>query len=73
LIDSPPSSIETFPFICSDCGKGFRNKYKLNSHEKKHAVAGSGPGTPHSISANIYNNSDMRICEDKVCFIAIFL
>jgi len=45
LIDSRLLSKEGFPFICSDCGKGFRNKYKLNSHEKKHSVGGQGQGT----------------------------
>ena len=26
---------DSFPFMCTKCGKGFNNKYKLQSHEKK--------------------------------------
>ena len=26
---------ESFPFMCMNCGKGFNNKYKMHSHEKK--------------------------------------
>ena len=26
---------DSYPFICMNCGKGFNNKYKMHSHEKR--------------------------------------
>jgi len=38
-----------FPFICTNCGKGFNNKYKMHSHEKKHRDGILDPVKPKPI------------------------
>ena len=55
----PLLGVENFPFICSDCGKGFNNKYKLNSHEKKHEVCRPASGKqlkPEMYSVGLFQN-----------------
>ena len=55
---------ESYPFICMNCGKGFNNKYKMHSHEKKKLceVSNVKPvkvGKPvKTVNVNIYNCSE---------------
>ena len=53
---------ETFPFMCMKCGKGFNNKYKMHSHEKKklceeatNSKPAKVPKDPIKVNINIYN------------------
>ena len=52
---------ESFPFMCMKCGKGFNNKYKLHSHEKKRLCEMEQqnpikvPKPPKTVNLNIYN------------------
>ena len=55
---------DTYPFMCMNCGKGFNNKYKMHSHEKKklcevsNAKAVKIPKPPKTVNVNIYNCSE---------------
>ena len=55
---------ETYPFMCMSCGKGFNNKYKLQSHEKRKLCEVSNvksvkiPKMPKTVNVNIYNCSE---------------
>lgn len=52
---------ESFPFMCMNCGKGFNNKYKMHSHEKKRLCEFEQQNSvnvqkpPKIVNLNIYN------------------